>query len=192
MATPATRVTSLMTKAEFDQVNDLFIEAAQIAPDGNIDADVQVGLGVLFNLSGDYDKAVDCFNTGLQSRQSDPYIWNKLGATLANSGRSEEAVQAYRNALHLNPAYNRARYNLGISCLNLGAHVEAVEHFLTALNMQRKGESPSGTITTMSDNIWSTLRMTISLMGKSELMPVIEKRDLERLNQEFNMHRISS
>ena len=42
MATPATRVTSLMTKAEFDQVNDLFIEAAQIAPDGNIDADVQV------------------------------------------------------------------------------------------------------------------------------------------------------
>ncbi|XP_065061061.1 peroxisomal targeting signal 1 receptor-like isoform X2 [Rhopilema esculentum] len=160
-------VSSLMTKETFDNVHDLFLEAARLAPDSDIDADVQVGLGVLFNLNGEYEKAIDCFNTGLQSRPTDPYIWNKLGATLANGGRSEEAVEAYRHALHLNPAYNRARYNLGISCLNLGAHLEAVEHFLTALNMQRKGENPSGAITTMSDNIWSTFRMTISLLDCS-------------------------
>jgi len=183
----STRVTSLMSTDEFNEIHDLYIDAAQLFPNGDIDADVQVGLGVLFNLSGDYDKAVDCFQSGLKARPSDPYIWNKLGATLANSGRSEEGVEAYRNALQLNPAFNRARYNLGISCLNLGAHAEAVQHFLTALNLQRKGENPSGVITTMSDNIWSTLRMTISLLGRTDLHPYVQTRDLEKLNQEFNM-----
>ena len=49
-------------------------------------------------------------------------LWNRLGAILANSQRSEEAVEVYHQALKLSPGLIRVRYNLGISCINLNAY----------------------------------------------------------------------
>lgn len=41
--------------------------------------------------------------------------------------------------------------------------------------------------TTMSDNVWSTLRMALSYNGKSELFPAVDRRDLALLNKEFDV-----
>ncbi|KAF6159313.1 hypothetical protein GIB67_032084 [Kingdonia uniflora] len=72
----------------------LFNEAAQISP-----ADVHIVLGVLYNLFREYDKAIGSFQTTLKLKPRDYFLWNKLGATQANSVQSAEAISAYQQVV---------------------------------------------------------------------------------------------
>lgn len=203
-----------------NKVTDLFIRAAQLSPDGeHMDPDVQVGLGVLFYGAEEYNKAVDCFEAALASTESgtttEPQqahlLWNRLGATLANSGRSEEAIAAYEKALTLKPNFVRARYNLGVSCINIGVFPQAAQHLLGALSMHRVveregmqrvkeviGDDPSGSGVgdeevermvgmNQSTNLMETLRRVFGNMGRRDLVEKVEYgMDIEQLRGEFD------
>lgn len=203
-----------------DKVTDLFIRAAQLSPDGeHMDPDVQVGLGVLFYGDEEYSKAVDCFEAALASTESgttnEPHqahlLWNRLGATLANSGRSEEAIAAYEKALTLNPNFVRARYNLGVSCINIGVYPQAAQHLLGALSMHRVveregmqrvkevlgddsansgiGDDDVERLVGMnqSTNLMETLRRVFSSMGRRDLSEkVVFGMDIEQFRGEFD------
>jgi peroxin-5 len=200
------------------KVTDLFISAAQLSPDAEtMDPDVQVGLGVLFYGIEEYDKAVDCFSAALASTESGisndkstvHLLWNRLGATLANSGRSEEAIAAYERALSLRPNFVRARYNLGVSCINIGCYEEAATHLLGALAMHKiteqegrekakdilggdgPGRPTEAELEKMinqnhSTNLYDTLRRVFSQMGRRDLVErVVSGMDVDSFRGEF-------
>ncbi|KAG2579652.1 hypothetical protein PVAP13_6NG266500 [Panicum virgatum] len=81
----------------------LFNEAAQMSPE---DADVHIVLGVLYNLSREYDKAIASFKTALQLKPQDYSLWNKLGATQANSIQSADAILAYQKVISSDTYFN--------------------------------------------------------------------------------------
>ncbi|KAF9171775.1 hypothetical protein BGX21_009807 [Mortierella sp. AD011] len=184
-----------------EYVTGLFLEAARTNPGENLDPDVQIALGVLFNVSEEYEKAVDCFRAALNLRPDDYMLWNKYGATLANSHNTTAAIEAYFNALNINPSYIRARYNLAIACINLGQHREAAEHLLSALALQNAGDAARGLMVGstsklpqsdggvggMSQNVWETLKMTMYMLGRSDLAQRCEtSRDLDAFRDEFD------
>uniref|UniRef100_A0A8C9WUV0 PEX5-related protein n=1 Tax=Sander lucioperca TaxID=283035 RepID=A0A8C9WUV0_SANLU len=173
-------------ESSLPEVKELFLEAVQHNSD-SVDPDLQTGLGVLYNLSGEFNKAVEAFNTALSVRPEDYLLWNRLGATLANGDRSKEAVEAYTHALELQPGFIRSRYNLGISCINLGAHREAASNFLTALSLQRKSRSRQQSHQVMSGNIWAALRIALSMMDQPELFQAANIGDLDLLMRAFNL-----
>lgn len=152
---------------------------------GEIDADVQVALGVIFNSSEDYDKAVDCFSTALSVRPQDWLLYNRLGATLSNSGRSAEAIQYYHHALNLQPEFVRCHFNLSISCLNLKMYQDAAEHIYTALTLQQAEAETLGMVAgdkahngASSGSLWETFRVALELLNRSDLAAKCSKRDI--------------
>jgi peroxin-5 len=204
-----------------EKVTNLFIRAAQLSPSGEtMDPDVQVGLGVLFYSADEFDKAVDCFEAALASteagvvnnEQNLHLLWNRLGATLANSGRSEEAIQAYERALELRPNFVRARYNLGVSCINIGVGEQAAGHLLGALAMHKVVENearekakeiveiaagPGGNVSdadvdrlltqNQSTNLYDTLRRVFTNLGRRDLTDLVGPgMDVERFRGEFD------
>lgn len=66
---------------------------------------------------------------------------------------------------------------------------EAAEHLITALNQQARGKDVlnSGRKSQMSETIWSTLRMCISLSNQSELKSLVDEQDLPGLNKAFGI-----
>ena len=91
----------------------------------------------------------------------------QLGATRANSNRSEQAVPAYRRALELKPTYARGWLNLGISHANLGHYRDAARAYIAALKLNPGAE-----------HIWTYLRIALTCLKRSDLVQLTQSEDV--------------
>jgi len=150
-----------------DEVTQLMLAAADHSP---ASADVHVLLGVLYNISLDYDQAVVHLRQALalgerawtSSDGRDPNHYttlNKLGATLANAGRAAEALPLYAAALAQRPTFARGWLNLGISFANLNKYSESAKAYVQALHL-----SPG------ARHIWGYLRVVLTCLDRLDLV----------------------
>ncbi|QLQ81912.1 hypothetical protein HG537_0G01660 [Torulaspora globosa] len=168
------------------KIRKQFLQIANRLP--RVDPDVQLCLGLLFYADDDFDKTIDCFRAALSVNPNDELMWNRLGASLANSNRSEEAIQAYHKALQLRPSFVRARYNLAVSSINIGCYKEAAEYLLSALKMHEVEGAPlNGTVAAGNNNILETLKRAFVAMDRRDLLQKVKPgMDLEQFRGEFN------
>eukprot|EP01127_Copromyxa_protea_P020623 TRINITY_DN691_c1_g1_i1.p1 TRINITY_DN691_c1_g1~~TRINITY_DN691_c1_g1_i1.p1 ORF type:complete len:411 (+),score=82.96 TRINITY_DN691_c1_g1_i1:210-1442(+) len=163
-------------KSISQHVIELFVEAAMRS--STIDPNVHVSLGLLYNSTWEYDKALECFKAALTVQPDDYALWNKFGATLANSlhgtKHADVAIDAYWRALEKKPQYTRARSNLGISYMATSNYVEAAKCFLGALSINNQ-----------SDHLWDLLRSSLKLMQRPDLAERCDTRTVESFRSEF-------
>lgn len=158
-------------ESELDQVQGLLLNALQ----HEATPDVHEALGVVYNVSREYDAAVASFERALDTRPQDYSLWNKLGATLANSNASEKALPAYQEALKLRPKYARAWLNMAISHSNLQNYHEAARCYLQTLSL-----NPSAT------HCWSYLRISLSCQEQWDLLPLVSNQDLKPFQDHYD------
>jgi len=159
-----------------DLMHDVMMLMTKVEEHAPNDPEVQQVLGVLFNVSRDYERAVKAFRSALNHKPDDYSLWNKLGATLANSNHSDEALPIYTRALELKPRYARGWLNFGISHSNLGDYKKAVRAYLRALDL-----NPEAT------HIWNYLRICFTCMeGYSHLIPEVEAKNIDAFRASFD------
>lgn len=125
-----------------------YLAAARCAPGGDMDADIQIILGLLFYLADDRLKSKDCFRAALACRPDDHRLWNQLGSVTDDD-------EMYWTALDLNPQYIRARYNLAILDMKRGRYNHAAQHLVKALHQQVSLTNHPGS------PMWSSLRLVM-------------------------------
>jgi peroxin-5 len=172
---------------EHKQITAMYEAALEMNP---ADVELHKALGVLHNLSNQYDKAAMNFREALKYAPEDEKLWNKLGATLANGNRPQQAVEAYQRALDLCPGFVRAQYNLGVAYSNLNDHMRAARQFVRAIVMQQGGAAGNGDDANpprSTREIWDMLRMSLNLADKSELVDLTWNHDVRPFLAHFGL-----
>ena len=168
-----------------DEIMQLMTTAQRWSPD---DYNIPIVLGVLFNVSSDYDNAVNSFykasnliNQQQQQQQSNfntgeelYSVYNKIGASLANANQSQAAIDFYRKSLEIRPRYVRGCLNMGIAHANQGDYTAALKYYLHSLEL-----NPT------ASHIYNYMRVALTASNRLDLVQMCNSHDVHNLRSLF-------
>jgi peroxin-5 len=152
---------------------DWFNKAQGVDPK---DPGLHSALAVLYFIARNYEMSVTAFKTALQFDHLNYSLWNKLGATLAHLGRTDEAIEAYHQALELKPNYVRVWVNLGIAQAYKKDYEEAARFYLNALSF-----NPNAV------HLWTYLNSAFVMLDRVDLVAKIKTHDVRAFAKDFEI-----
>ena len=88
--------------------------------------------------SGNYEKAVQCYDLALQINPKHAGAWNNKGVALVKLGRYDEAIQCCDRALEFNLKHASPWHSRGVALVKLGRYDEAIQCYDHALEINSK------------------------------------------------------
>lgn len=97
--------------------------------------------GVMAYHNGQYEKALELFESALAIDEGFVEAHNNLGLTYTEMDEEEKATEAFRKALELNPDLAATYNNLGYVFYRLGSYTEAIEMYNEAIGRSKDNSS---------------------------------------------------
>jgi tetratricopeptide (TPR) repeat protein len=91
--------------------------------------------GDLFYSQGQYDQALDAYNTSVTLDPYNSIAWNKLGNTQVRLGDTAGAIRSFGEATRLDPFFGAAWVNRGDQLLASGNVTEALDSYNRAISI---------------------------------------------------------
>jgi len=114
----------------------------QIGPKGRVNPEAMADLwyrgGIDSMWLGNYDNALNYFETAANRNPRRPETWIQIGYCKVKQGRNDEAIRAYQRALSLRPASADAHNKLGDAYFYAGRFSEAIAAYLEAARLRPK------------------------------------------------------
>jgi tetratricopeptide (TPR) repeat protein len=91
--------------------------------------------GDLFYSQGQYDQALEAYNTSVSLDPYNSIAWNKLGQTQVRLGNTSDAIRAFGESTRLDPFFGTAWVNKGDQLLLAGNVSQALEAYNRAISI---------------------------------------------------------
>ena len=118
---------------EKNSVFQFFKSKKKKPPDG---ANAYSEKGFFYTESGQYRRAIECFNKAIILNPNDPYLYNYRGAIYHKLAQYQRAIVDYNKAIHLNPHLVEAYNNRGSAYLFLGQFQRAISDCNEAIRLK--------------------------------------------------------
>ena len=141
------------------------------------EVNLYIARGLLWFAEHNFEKAADWFKSAVIINPKSYSLWNKLGASYANSNNNDKALIWYDMAINIRPNLTRSWVNLGIAHYNKdSSSPNWVLPFLNALSL-----NPNAT------HVWSYLINVSYFTADESLKAKILSKNLNEFRGVYNL-----